>query len=258
LAIERVKLAEEIDRAKLSRETEKLRSALLTSISHDLRTPLASILGAATSLTSHGADWDAPLRDTLVGTIREEAERLNRFIGNLLDMTRLESGLEPQWEPADVSEVIGAALRRARQIIAGHKVTLSIEPDLPMLSLDVVLMDQVLFNLLDNAAKYAPPGSTIAIMAGRRGKMVQIDILDESGGLPDADLDRVFEKFYRAQKTDGRPAGTGLGLPICRGFVEAMRGSVAVANRSDRPGCCFSIRLPVPDGAAAAPLKDLQ
>jgi two-component system sensor histidine kinase KdpD len=246
LAIQRVNLAAEIDRAKLSTETEKLRSALLTSISHDLRTPLASILGAATSLASHGAEWDSNLHGALVDTIREESERLNRFIGNLLDMTRLEAGpLEPHLERADVAEVIGAALRRARQILAGHRVKLTIAPDLPMVSLDMVLLEQVLFNLLDNAAKYTPEGSAIDVGAQQVGDVLRIEILDEGEGLPQGDLERIFDKFYRIQRTDRRPAGTGLGLAICRGFVEAMHGAISARNRTDRKGSCFRIDFPL-------------
>jgi two-component system sensor histidine kinase KdpD len=260
LAIERVQLAEEMDQARIAAETEKLRSALLTSISHDLRTPLASILGAATSLAAHGDGWDKPTRVSLMQTIREEAERLNRFIGNLLDMTRLEAGsLIPKIELVDLAEIVGATLQRAKPILQHHKIATQLAPGLPMLQLDMVLMEQVLFNLLDNAAKYAPNGSQIAIQAQQIGDQIRIDILDEGDGLPAEDLERIFDKFYRVHRADRQRAGTGLGLAICRGFVEAMGGSIAARNREDRSGACFTLLLPVPvlPVPAALPTGDL-
>ena len=175
LAIERVNLAVDLDRARLSAEADRLRTALLTSISHDLRTPLASILGSASSLASSGATLGEEVQADLLGIIQEEAERLNRFIGNLLDMTRLEAGsLKPQLTLADASELIGAALQRAAKILAQHRQALNLEPDLPMLNVDVVLFEQILFNLLDNAAKYSPPGSLISINAKRDGNQVRL------------------------------------------------------------------------------------
>jgi two-component system, OmpR family, sensor histidine kinase KdpD len=246
LAIERINLAKDIARARIAAETDRLRSALLTSISHDLRTPLASILGSASSLTNHGAELDSEVQSSLLRTIQEEAERLNRFIGNLLDMTRLESGpLKPQTSLSDVSDLIGASLQRAQKILAGHVVEIALSPGLPMLDLDMVLMEQVLFNLLDNAAKYAPRGSTIGVRARQEGMDVVLEISDEGDGIPEQDVERIFDKFFRVHRTDHQRAGTGLGLPICRGFVEAMGGTIIAANRSDRPGAVFVIRLPV-------------
>ena len=247
LAIERVNLVRDVDQARLQAETDRLRSALLTSISHDLRTPLASILGAATSLTSqHGALEEAG-RAAMLRLIREEAERLNRFIGNLLDMTRLESGpLTLTGGLADLSDVVGAVLRRAGPILSVYPVKVELQPDLPMLALDMVLFEQVLFNLLDNAAKYSAAGSTIQLRASRHGERVRIDLLDEGDGLPPADLERIFDKFYRVRGADRQRAGTGLGLAICRGFVEALGGTIVASNRTDRPGAVFTIDLPVP------------
>jgi two-component system sensor histidine kinase KdpD len=247
LAIDRVNLAQDIDRARLAVETDRLRAALLTSISHDLRTPLASILGSASSLVTHGQEFDATVQASLLRTIMEEAERLNRFIGNLLDMTRLESGpVKPQTGPSDLSDIIGAALQRGDKILRNHSIKIDLESGLPLLDFDMVLMEQVLFNLFDNAAKYAPQGSQITVMARREGSFIVIRVLDEGEGIPEADLDRIFDKFYRVRRSDRQRAGTGLGLAICRGFVEAMRGSIVAANRIDRPGAVFTIRLPVP------------
>jgi two-component system, OmpR family, sensor histidine kinase KdpD len=245
LAIDRVNLASEADRARLAAETDRLRSALLTSISHDLRTPLASILGSATSLIANWRDFGEAALVGLLQTIQEEAERLNRFIGNLLDMTRLESGaLAPQTGPVDISEIIGATVQRASGILKNHNVEIGLEPNLPMMKADMVLTEQVLFNLLDNAAKYAPQGSRIEITAAQEKDQIAIRVLDEGEGIADADLERIFDRFYRVRRSDRQRAGTGLGLAICRGFVEAMGGKITAANRLARKGAVFTVVLP--------------
>jgi two-component system sensor histidine kinase KdpD len=250
LAIERVNLVEDVERARRAAEADRLRSALLTSISHDLRTPLASILGAAGSLRAYPHLLDEAAREELAATVQEEAERLNRFIANLLDMTRLEAGkLAPNAAPTDLGEVVGSALQRASKILAGHRVEVDVSADLPLLALDPVLLEQALFNLLDNAAKYAPPASTITLRGWRDGGAVRLRILDEGEGIPADEVGRIFEKFHRARKGDRQRAGTGLGLSICRGFVEAMGGTIAAANRADRPGAAFTITFPVPASA---------
>ncbi len=246
LAIERVNLARDLHLARLQVETDRLRAALLTSISHDLRTPLASILGSATSLRSQDAILDVATKEALLRTIIEESDRLNRFIGNLLDMTRLESGtLQPRSGLNELSDVIGAALRRASKILAAHRIEVDLAADVPMLALDMVLFEQVLFNLLDNAGKYAPAGSLITIAAHRDGGFVTLRVMDEGDGIPPAETAKVFEKFHRAGGADRRRAGTGLGLAICRGFVEAMGGTITAANRADRSGAVFVISLPI-------------
>jgi len=247
LAIERVLLVEDMDRVKRTVESERLRSALLTSISHDLKTPLASVLGAASTMRDlAGALSDTEKRD-LLATVIDESERLNRFIANLLDMTKLESGaIVPNTALHDLGEIVGSALRRAAKILAAHKVELVLAADLPMLELDAVLFEQVLFNLLDNAAKYSPADTTIAIRSQRERDHVVLQIADEGGGIPSDELESVFDKFYRVQKGDHVRPGTGLGLAISRGFVEAMRGTISAANRSDRSGAILTIRLPVP------------
>jgi len=246
LAIERINLAGEIDQSRLTAETERLRAALLTSISHDLRTPLASILGSASALKSYRGSMDEQNQNELIRTIQEESERLNRFIANLLDMTRLESGaVVPQGEPVDLADVVGSALRRAGPVLANHRVELSIAPDLPMVRVDPVLFEQVLFNLLDNAAKYAPEMTSVLVRASCDGGLVKIEVADEGEGIPAADLERIFDKFYRVQAADRRRVGTGLGLAICRGFVESMGGTITAGNRSDRRGAVFTILLPI-------------
>jgi two-component system sensor histidine kinase KdpD len=247
LAIERVQLVEDLDQAKRRTEADRLRSALLTSISHDLKTPLAAILGAASTLRGFAGVLDGEGNVEMVATIIEESERLNRFIANLLDMTRLESGsIEPNMAPHDIGEIVGSVLERARKILAHHRVEVDIAPDLPMLALDPVLFEQVLFNLLDNAAKYASPETTVLIQSWQEGANVKLQVVDEGNGIPPEELDRIFEKFHRAQKEDRVRAGTGLGLSISRGFVESMGGSITGANRSDRQGAVFTIALPIP------------
>lgn len=246
LAIERIRLAEDIENSRLVAETERLRAALLTSISHDLRTPLSVILGAASSLKSLEGTLDAEGRHELVNTIQEEGERLNRFIANLLDMTRLESGaITPKLEACDLSDVVGSALRRASRVLSGHKLTVVLEPNLPLVKLDPVLFEQVLFNLLDNAGKYAPPDTTIEVSSKRIGGQIRIAVSDEGPGIPEGDLERIFDKFYRVQATDRKNAGTGLGLPISRGFVEAMNGTITASNRENGAGAVFTITLPI-------------
>jgi len=242
VGIERIGLAQDVDRTRIAAETDRLRAALLTSISHDLKTPLASILGSATSLRSYGAQYEQATRDELVDTIKEEAERLNRFVANLLDITRVEAGaLVIQREPTDVEEIAGAAVRRARAILARHRIHLEFDDELPLLELDGVLLEQALFNLLDNAAKYAPSSSTIVIRIHQIDGDVQIQVMDEGPGIQEEDLGRVFDKFYRSAGGDRGPAGTGLGLAICRGFVEALGGSLTAGNRNDRTGAIFTI-----------------
>ncbi|HUO93017.1 MAG TPA: sensor histidine kinase KdpD [Rhizomicrobium sp.] len=246
LAIERVNLVQDIDRAKLTAETERLRSALLTSISHDLRTPLASILGSASSLRAFHGSMDVKQQEELIATIQDEAERLNRFISNLLDMTRLESGaIDVRAEATDLADVIGSALRRASKVLSMHRVQVELAPELPMPRLDAVLLEQVIFNLLDNAAKYAPPRTEVMVKAIAEGNLVRIEVSDEGDGVPPADLERIFDKFYRVHAVDRKRAGTGLGLAICRGFIEAMGGTITAKNRSDRSGAVFTVTLPV-------------
>jgi two-component system sensor histidine kinase KdpD len=165
-------------------------------------------------------------------------------------MTKLESGaIVPNAAPQDLGEIVGSALRRAEKILAGHLIELELAGDLPMLALDAVLFEQVLFNLLDNASKYAPAGSTIRIRSWREGRTACLQILDEGEGIPPAELEHIFDKFHRVEKGDRVRPGTGLGLAISRGFVEAMGGTITASNRSDRTGAAFTIRLPIPAAA---------
>jgi two-component system sensor histidine kinase KdpD len=248
LAIERVHLVEDIERVRRVTETDRLRSALLTSISHDLKTPLAAVLGAAGALRDLGKSIDDSAKVDLLATIIDESERLNRFIANLLDMTKLESGaVIPNAALHDLGEIVGSALQRAGKILAKHRVEVELSSDLPLVKVDAVLFEQVLFNLLDNAAKYAPAASTVRVQSWRDGSSICLQVLDEGEGIPEANLERVFDKFYRVPKGDQVRAGTGLGLAISRGFVEAMQGTITAASRTDRAGAIFTIKLPAPE-----------
>jgi two-component system sensor histidine kinase KdpD len=247
LAIERVRLVEDLERAKRTAETDRLRSALLTSISHDLKTPLAAILGALGTLRSMSQTLNEAQKTDLLVTSIDESERLNRFIANLLDMTKLESGaVVPNVALHDLGEIVGSALERTSKILAQHRVEVELAKDLPMVRVDPVLFEQVLFNLLDNAAKYAPVGSTVRIQSWCDRQSVGLRVLDEGEGIPAEELEQIFDKFYRARKIDRVRAGTGLGLAISRGFVEAMEGAIWAENRTDRRGAVFTIRLPIP------------
>jgi two-component system sensor histidine kinase KdpD len=250
LAIERVHLVEGMDRVKRTMETERLRAALLTSLSHDLKTPLAAILGAAGALRELSDKLSGEERVDLVSTIIDESERLNRFIANLLDMTKLEAGaVAPKTGLHDIGENIDAALKRASKILARHRVEVDLPADNRLVNIDAVLFEQVLFNLLDNAAKYAPAGTTIRIRGWREGDFICLQVLDEGPGIPPDDLERIFDKFYRVQKGDHIRPGTGLGLAISRGFMEIMHGTITAANRADRTGAVFTITLPMATSA---------
>ncbi|RUP11208.1 sensor histidine kinase KdpD [Hyphomicrobium sp.] len=245
LAIERVRLVQDIEQTKRTMETERLRAALLTSLSHDLKTPLAAILGAASTMRDVSDKLDDDSRRELLSTVIDESERLNRFIANLLDMTKLEAGaVAPKPEVHDVSEIVDATLKRAKKILAHHRVQYSSAGGNPQVRTDPVLLEQVLFNILDNAAKYAPEGTAIQISAWQDFDQLTLQISDEGPGIPAADLERIFDKFYRAYKGDRVRAGTGLGLPIARGFVEIMGGTITAANRTDGHGAVFTITLP--------------
>jgi two-component system, OmpR family, sensor histidine kinase KdpD len=245
VAVERFGLAQEMATARLAAETERLRSALLASLSHDLKTPLASILGAVTSLRAFNDLYDSKARDELAATIEDEAERLTRFVANLLDMTRLDSGeIQIETAPVDLGEVIATALQRAGRLLAAHRIELNVASNLPLVSADAVLLEQVLVNVLDNGAKYTPAGTLIQIEAAAEPDGIRLDVIDEGPGIPESELERVFEKFHRAAERDRRRAGTGLGLAIARGFIQALGGTISVSNRQDRPGARFSIRLP--------------
>jgi two-component system sensor histidine kinase KdpD len=243
LAIERARLAEDAERAQVRAETERLRNSLLSSVSHDLRTPLASITGAASTLLENEGRLDARTRRDLLETLHEEADRLNRLVQNLLEMTRLESGaLQVHTEWHSVEEVVGAALGRFGKALARRPVITRVPPELPLVPMDDVLIEQVLINLIDNALKYTPAESSIEVTAEDGGGTVLIEVADRGPGLPPGEERRIFEKFHR---TEAGPTvrGAGLGLAICRGIVRAHGGRIWAENR---PGGGVTVRFTLP------------
>jgi two-component system sensor histidine kinase KdpD len=243
LAIERALLADQAGRAELLEAAERLQTALLNSISHDLRTPLVTITGTLTSLAEDGGRMDEGTLRSLVDNARAEADRLNRLVGNLLDMTRLEAGaMRIRREPCDVQEVIGAALDQADAQLAGRSLTVDVPQSIPLVPMDFVLIVQVLVNLLDNAVKYSDPEGPIEVRARAAGPNLEITVADRGIGIPPEDLERVFEKFYRVQRPDS-VGGTGLGLSIGKGIVEAHGGSIRAVNRA---GGGTSVRMQLP------------
>lgn len=254
IAIERVRLADELAEASVVAETERLRSLLFNSISHDLRTPLASILGAATSLR-HDHDGLTPdARSELLDTMQEESERLNRFVGNLLDTTRLEAGvLKPARTWADMRDIVGSALRRTRVLLSHHQVRVEAPAGLPPMFVDTTLIEQVLVNLLDNARKYSDTGSQIVVTLRADGTRMTIDVADQGPGIPEAERELVFDKFYRVHAGDRRQAGTGLGLSICKGFVGAHGGSIAALEGPGGRGAVIRVTLPIEKAPSLPP-----
>jgi two-component system sensor histidine kinase KdpD len=245
IALDRARLAEESVTQAAKLEGEKYREALLSSISHDLKTPLATITGAVTSLRELGDKMPPESRDDLLQSIEEEGSRMSRFVANLLDMTRIEAGnLKPRHDWIDVSDVVHASAERIRKYFPDRVIETGIAADLPLIEGDSVLLGQVLFNLLDNAVKYGGK-EPVYIYARRDGDGVLVSVTDHGKGIPPEDLDRVFEKFYRRGKPDGRAAGTGLGLSIARGFVEAMGGHIhAESPAVKKKGTRIVMRFP--------------
>jgi two-component system sensor histidine kinase KdpD len=245
VSLERARLAAEMHETEMLAATERLRTALLTSISHDLKTPLASILGNVTSLRQYGHLYDEATRSEMLTLAENESLRLSRFVDNLLHMTRIDAGaLRPTCEAVDLSDLIGAALQRCDKLLRDHRIVTDVSADLPMVRLDFVLAEHVLVNLLDNAAKYTPPDSLIAVRVTEREREISLTVQDEGPGIPQHDLPHVFERFFRANVADHRRAGAGLGLAICKGFIEAMGGRIDAANRHDGMGAVFTVTLP--------------
>ncbi|OCT11065.1 histidine kinase [Paenibacillus pectinilyticus] len=246
VAISRCKLAQEAKLAVLTAESEKLRTALLDSLSHELRTPLATIIGSVTGLLE-GEDVFGPEdRRELLLTTREGATRMNRLVGNLLGMVRIESGmlrLNKQW--SGLEDIVGVAVGQLKDALQHRQVSIELAPDLPSVPLDEVLMEQVLINVISNAIKYSPEGSSIHILAvkGSEG-FIELTIEDEGQGIPPGDRERIFEKFYRGTSTKQIP-GTGLGLAICKSIVEAHGGSITATSRPHgERGTAIRICLP--------------
>ncbi len=242
VAIERAQFSQETERAQVQVETERLRSSLLSSVSHDLRTPLAAITGAASGLIQNNAKLD-PAQRELAQIAYEEAERLNCLLGNLLEMTRLESGgvrVDKEWQPLE--EVIGSALARMDAALDDRPLQTHLPDDLPLVPIDSILIELVLVNLLENAVKYTPVGAPIELSAYAEPNQVVVEIADHGAGIPAGEEERIFEKFYRSRPT--ATGGVGLGLTICKAIIEAHGGQIWADNRPDG-GAVFHFTLPL-------------
>lgn len=243
LALERAHLAQAETQARVLVESDQLKSALLSSVSHELRTPLATIKASVTSLRSEAVPWEASARRELLTVIEEETDHLNRLVGNLLDMSRIEAGavqLQRDWNA--IAEIAGSVLNRLRPQLRHHHLELALPEDLPWVPADYVLVEQVLGNLISNSVKYAPRGTRIQLRAQRQGEAVQISVINEGPPVPPADLPHLFDKFRRFTATD-RVTGTGLGLSICKGLVEAHGGRIWAENLA--PGFAIHFTLPL-------------
>jgi two-component system sensor histidine kinase KdpD len=243
LALERAHLVLTETRTKVLEESDKLKSALLSSVSHELRTPLATIKAAATSLQSESVDWNLDARRDLLAAIDEETDHLNRLVGNLLDMSRIEAGaLHPQRRWNALDEIVAGVLTRLRPRARQHRIELDLPDDLPLLPLDYGLMEQVFTNLISNGLKYAPPDTIIWISARiQDDELVRVQVRNQGPHVPPEHIERIFDKFYRVTAAE-RVTGTGLGLSICKGIVEAHGGHIWAENLPD--GFAFSFTLP--------------
>jgi two-component system sensor histidine kinase KdpD len=243
IALERVHYVEVAQEALVNMESERLRNSLLAALSHDLRTPLTSLVGLSESLAGSRPALSVQ-QLSLANSLHAEALRMSALVANLLDMARIESGglkFNLQWQPLE--EVVGSALRSSRLQLMEHKVSTQLSLALPLLRFDAVLIERVLCNLLENAAKYTPPGSSIVIYAVQRGEFVRVMVYDNGPGLPRGREEAIFEKFTRGEKESSKP-GVGLGLAICRAIVEAHGGTIA-ADKSPLGGAAIVFTLPV-------------
>jgi two-component system sensor histidine kinase KdpD len=248
VALERARLAAEADASRLSAESERLRSTLLSSVSHDLRTPLAAIMGAASGLLEAPPPGPDRARE-LASTVLDEAERLNRLVGNLLDMTRLEAGtLEPKREWHSLEEVVGSAIARVKRQAGGRVLVAEVGHDLPLVPLDAVLVEQAVVNLLENALRHGGQDGVVRVTARREGENAVVEVGDDGPGFPPEDAERIFEKFYRARGG----AGAGLGLAIVRAIVTAHGGSARAEPGRPR-GAVFRFTLPLGDAPPPPP-----
>lgn len=258
-ALARTRLAGELESARFAAETERLRAALLSSVSHDLRSPLSTIIGSAESLRLYQDQLSREDRATLAGDILDEGLRLDRYIQNLLDMTRLEHGglaIGRDWVGLD--ELFGMVLPRLRRQFPGLAVTLQLPSPPPLLHVQPALVEQAFFNILENGAKFSPPGEGLVVVAAREGERWRIDVADRGPGIAEADRGRVFERFYSVERGDRRPAGTGLGLTICQGIVAAHGGSVEALAGEDGVGTRLRVWLPAAEPPAGLAREDAE
>jgi two-component system sensor histidine kinase KdpD len=248
LALERAWLAQAESRTKVLEESDRLKSALLSSVSHELRTPLSTIKAAASSLRGKEVNWDSPARMELVAAIDDEADHLNMLVGNLLDMSRIESGaLQPKREWNILAEIVGDVLGRMRRLAEEHTLNVDVPQDLPLIPVDYVQMEQVFTNLISNSLKYAPANTVVWIQARVEGDVMHVQVSNQGPQIPSEHLERIFDKFYRITAAD-KVTGTGLGLSICKGIIEAHGGHIWAENLPD--GLAFNFIIPlIWDGA---------
>lgn len=242
--LQRIELSHQAEKARIVQTRANFERALLNSVSHDLRTPLVSVIGALSTLREEQDRLSDESRRLLLESACNEADRLNKFVGNLLDMTRIEAGaVLLNLEPCDFQELVGCALTPLEHRIGKRQISVILPQELPQVRIDLVLMTQVLINLLDNALKYSPEESEICISVYPESPWIVLEVADRSSGIPEQDLQRVFDKFYRIPIPEGA-GGTGLGLSICKGFVEAHGGNIGAENRPDG-GVRILVRLPI-------------
>lgn len=243
LALERARLAQAESRARVLEESDRLKSAILSSVSHELRTPLSTIKAAASSLRSNDVKWDSAARPELIAAIDDEADHLNMLVGNLLDMSRIESGvLKPKREWNILPEIIESVLARMRHRAGEHRIELDVPESLPLVPVDYVQMEQVFTNLLSNSVKYAPEKTTISVRAFVEGDSITVIVSNQGPQVPQEHLEKIFDKFFRLSDAD-RVTGTGLGLSICKGIIEAHGGRIWAENVSG--GLAFNFTLPL-------------
>ncbi|MEK9967932.1 MAG: ATP-binding protein [Ferrovibrio sp.] len=245
-ALERMRLAERSEIARIDAKADQLREAIISSMSHDLRTPLAAILGSSSTLERYGNLCSEAERTELAAAIREEAERLEHFIGRLFDLTRIRAGrLHPVLEPTDLIEIVEAALRQCRPRLDRHELGVELPAYLPMVVADAVLLQQALMNVLENAAKYAPAGSPVLVGAFAAARHVELFVRDSGRGMTPDQAEQIFDQFYRATDQAEEPRGSGLGLTIGRAFIEACGGSIVAESAGLGRGTTMRIRLPI-------------
>lgn len=243
LAIERIHLMESDNIARVLKESDRIKTSLLNSVSHELRSPLAAIKASASSLRSGTVDWDSSARAELLATVEEETDQLNLLVGNLLDMSRIEAGaLEPKVQWNSIGEIIKSVATKMRGQLVNHRVQYQFEKDLPLLPTDFVMMGQVFTNLFSNSIKYAPIDTPILVSAKQVDDQVIITLINQSQPVPEEHIEHIFDKFHRVTEAD-KVTGTGLGLSICKGIVEAHGGKIWAENQKE--GFAFIVRLPI-------------
>lgn len=249
ISLERTRLAADLEKEKIAKENELLRSALLSSVSHDFRTPLTTMIGATSTVIELGEHLNKQQTRELLDTVLEEAQRLNRYTQNLLDMTRLGFGqlnLECDW--VSVEEIMSVVKKRLKPLLIHNDLKQETQPNLPSLYVHAALLEQAIFNVIDNAIKFSPVGASIHVFCTKEDSNIVITICDEGVGIPEDERERVFERFHTAEKGDRRKSGSGLGLTICRGMIAAHGGTVTIHDNHTSPlqGCCVRIAIPIP------------